>query len=356
MGETKSQRLINLVVVLLTAKRFLSREEIRPRVDGYAGKDEAAFRRMFERDKDELRRMGIAVVTGSNDLDSGEDDAYRIESSSFFLPEIKLTPTEATLVGLASTVWSQDEVAADVRAAVAKLRAAGEEITQDALETLKPRLAAREPAFLTLWQALLARQPVKFTYHQKMRRVNPWRLMLRWGAWYLVCQMRDGSEPKVRIFKLARMETQPELISGHYTAPDPRLVDEKARELEPPAPLSQALLAIRLGAVPQLRRRGQPVDEPAPEGYDLVSLPYAREADIVATVLEAGSNVLVLDPPQVRDQVIARLTSLCAAAPADDLPHDAPAGALPGRRARADGPKPSPKTPTPPIPHSEEGS
>lgn len=311
MAERKTERLINLVIALLATPRFLTREQLRQRVEDYAGRDDQSFQRMFERDKEQLRELGIVVLTGPTDLLSDENDGYRIQPDSYYLPDIHLTALESTLVGLASTVWAEPAIAAEVHQGVAKLRAAGEPVAPATLGTLVPRLTAREQAFPLLWQALMERRPVEFTYHDRLRQVNPWRLTLRFGAWYLIGQETGGGDDdRVRIFKLARMTDRPRVGQGSFAAPDPALVAAKAKTLEPPAPTAEALLAIRHGLAGELRRRGRPVDQPAPMGYDLVVVPYARGDELVASVVEAGADAVVLAPAELRQGVIAALEQI----------------------------------------------
>ena len=58
---TKLERLLNLIAALIHTVVPMTAEEIREEVEGYGGASEASFRRAFERDKDELRSMGIPI-------------------------------------------------------------------------------------------------------------------------------------------------------------------------------------------------------------------------------------------------------------------------------------------------------
>jgi proteasome accessory factor B len=62
----KIERLINLTIALLATKRFLTKSEIFRTVEGYEGSPETK-ERMFERDKDDLRSLGISIEVGSFD-------------------------------------------------------------------------------------------------------------------------------------------------------------------------------------------------------------------------------------------------------------------------------------------------
>jgi proteasome accessory factor B len=63
----KSERLVNLTIALLATKRWLTKAEIFANVAGYSGDSEAKDR-MFERDKDDLRSLGINIELGSSKM------------------------------------------------------------------------------------------------------------------------------------------------------------------------------------------------------------------------------------------------------------------------------------------------
>jgi proteasome accessory factor B len=121
MSRRKTERLLNLVVCLLATRRYLTAEQIRQAVPGYPDGSEA-FKRMFERDKEELRELGIPLETGS---EGDEETGYRIQRQAYELPEIQLTPDEAAVLGLAARVWQRASLAEAASGALLKLRAAG---------------------------------------------------------------------------------------------------------------------------------------------------------------------------------------------------------------------------------------
>ena len=82
----KAERLVNLFILLLSARNFVTRAHIRETIEGYRDMGDGAFERMFERDKDELRSAGVPIITGSNDPDSDEQDGYMVRRDEFELP------------------------------------------------------------------------------------------------------------------------------------------------------------------------------------------------------------------------------------------------------------------------------
>ncbi|MFM9130004.1 MAG: WYL domain-containing protein, partial [Actinomycetes bacterium] len=64
MNESKIERQLNLFFILLNSNRPVTRHEIRSKILDYKNNDsEKAFERMFERDKDDLRKNGIRINT-----------------------------------------------------------------------------------------------------------------------------------------------------------------------------------------------------------------------------------------------------------------------------------------------------
>ncbi len=307
MSARKSERIMNLTICLLMARRFVEREQIRGLVEGYHSLSDAAFERTFERDKDELRALGVPIETGSNSPLFPDEQGYRIRRSDFELPPLEFDAAETAALGLASTVWDQRRLAEDTVRAVAKLRAAGVEPDAGRLAGLAPSMSAHEPAFEPLWQALLTRTRVRFTYRDVERLVEPWSLTYRRGAWF--CLGFDATRAEERVFKVARIADEPRLDGrpGAYTVPD---VDLEARlaSLEPAAPTQEALVAVADGAAPDLRRRSTPADEPSPlAGYTTFRVPYAEGGDVAGELAAYGADVVVLGPPDVRDALVAHL-------------------------------------------------
>ena len=164
MATRKTERILNLTICLLVSGRYLPKAKIREAVEGYHDLSDAAFERTFERDKDELRSLGVPIEVGSFDPLFDDEPGYRILPSEFELPPIDLDPDEASVVGVAARVWQHAGMAESTRSAVAKLRAAGVEPDTSQLGALEPSVQATEPAFEPLWNAVLHRTRVSFGY------------------------------------------------------------------------------------------------------------------------------------------------------------------------------------------------
>src|SRR5215469_14803639 len=189
MSRRKTERLLSLVVCLLSAGRYLSAAQIREAVPGYPDSFEA-FKRMFERDKDELRELGIPLETGTNGS-ADDEPGYRISRQAYELPEIMLEPDEAAVLGLAARVWRSAELAGAAAGGLLKLRAAGIDAEESTQPGIEPRLATGDAAFGPLWRAVRDRRPVSFSYvaagrtAPQVRNLEPWGVVNRHGRWYV---------------------------------------------------------------------------------------------------------------------------------------------------------------------------
>ncbi len=192
MAIAKAERLMNLALCLLGTRRPLTKRELRESIEAYleAGSDDS-FNRMFERDKDDLRELGLVIETVEN-LEG--ETGYLARRDSNRLPAITLDAEEAAALGLAAKVWQQARLAGAASGALQKLRAAGLPEDVDpygAHGALEPRIPVHEAAFEPLMLACRDRRPVVFDYRKanaaqpEQRHVEPWALECWRGHWYL---------------------------------------------------------------------------------------------------------------------------------------------------------------------------
>ena len=180
---------------------------------------------MFERDKEELRSLGIPIEVGYVDRSFEDEPGYRIERSAFELPDIDLTPEEAAVIGLAARVWQHAGLAAATSDALVKLKAAGVTVDRAMLDVVQPQLTAEEPAFEPLWDATRTHTPVRFGYRTSAgtstatRHLQPWGVVSYRGRWYVVGHDTDRSGP--RVFRLSRVQgaVRTDGPAGSYEVP-----------------------------------------------------------------------------------------------------------------------------------------
>ncbi len=319
MSSAKTERLLNLVLALLSTRRYLSFDQIRSAVPGYEGDDDESARRKFERDKAELRELGIPLETGSHSV-WDDEPGYRIASRDYDLPEIDLAPDEAAAVGLAARLWAEAGLAVDASRALLKLRAAGIDVDGPQLPGLEPRVEASEPAFEPLVEAATAGRPISFDYRTATapeptrRRLEPWGIVSWHGHWYVVGHDRDRAA--TRVFRLSRITGKVTAIGADGSVAVPSEVNLLAavREVVPDLPERPARLRVRTGAAYDLRRRAGSVTSEEP-GWDEVVVPVRDVEALADEVVGHGSAVVVLGPPDARSAVIRRLRTLAGATP-----------------------------------------
>ncbi|GGW35006.1 helix-turn-helix transcriptional regulator [Streptomyces xantholiticus] len=316
MAIAKAERLMNLALCLLGTRRPLSKRELRGSIEAYleAGSDDS-FNRMFERDKDDLRELGLVIETVES-LDG--DIGYLARRDSNRLPPITLDAEEAAALGLAAKVWQQARLAGAASGALQKLRAAGMPETEDAYEdrhsALEPRIPVHEAAFEPLMLACRDRRPVLFDYRKansarpEQRHVEPWTLECWRGHWYLAGFDRGrGAE---RVFRLSRITGKVRSSrSGTFTVPVPDVVTvrETVESWAGETATRSALIRLRAGCGYPLRSRATAVRELG-DGWDELEIPYGHGLD--AWLVEFGPDVVVLEPADLRADVVDRLRAV----------------------------------------------
>ena len=315
MAPRKTERILNLTICLLVSGRYLPKSRIRDAVEGYHNLTDAAFERTFERDKDELRALGVPIEVGSFDPLFDDEPGYRIRASEFELPPVDLDADEAAVVGVAARVWQHASMAESTLSALAKLRAAGVDPDTTQLTSLEPSVQASEPAFEPLWTAVLERIRVSFSYRGGARRtLEPWGLTSAKGRWYVIGRDVDRDAP--RMFKLSRIGDLPKRVSraGAYAVPEDLDLRALARSLGPPEPTAEALLAVRAGKAPTLRRRGTPAttEVPLPPGYEVLRVGFGEVRSLAEEICRHAADVVVLEPAELRDAVITGLRAVAS--------------------------------------------
>ncbi len=314
MAAKKTERLLNLVICLLATRRYLTVQQIREAVPGYDDGNEEAFRRMFERDKEELRDLGIPLETGTNARGFDDEPGYRIARRDYQLPDITLEPDEATALALASRLWQAAPLAGATGSALLKLRAAGVE-TPTAASGVDARIGASEPAFEACLAGARDARVLRFSYRtagrpgEEVREVEPWGVVSWRGRWYLVGhdRVRSGT----RIFRLSRIvgAVTPEGPAGAVVRPDGLDLRAMVLRVAEDATDTTAVVRVREGSCWELRRAATSV-RPDTDGWDLAEIGYGDPHRFAERVTAFAADAVVLSPPEARDAVIGRLQAL----------------------------------------------
>lgn len=301
---SKIERLLNLTAVLLDTQRPLTAQELRAQVEGY-GVEDSGFNRMFERDKDDLRSMGVPVEVRPSPADPSTD-GYIIAHDDYYLNDLELTPDELSALNLAVLSTQMDADLVDE--AIWKLGGAVDvnvspDSPQGSIDV--------SPGLAELFKARSQSCPVEFTYSETERLVCPWRLDFKRGRWYVVGF--DLDKQAERNFRLDRIVGRVSERSDLDWVAPPKSIrnDRKPWEYgDSPVTVELWIEASRVAtAVAQLG----PVEE-----IDLVDdgavfrVDVANTDSFYALVTDYLDHAEILSPPKVREGYLARLKEVAA--------------------------------------------
>ena len=327
-----TERLLNLVIALLGTRRGYSKSHLHRTINGYAGsaaaadKADAAFERMFERDKRTLLELGIPIThNGLPGTDPSDQVLYRIKPEDYRVPAIRLDEAAMALVSLAANLWAGATLAGAAQSALRKIAARAATPWYEDETTSQSRIRTAEPAFEPLWDALRSHHRVSFSYRNAgfaestERTVEPWGLGSKYGQWYLAAfDVHKGEE---RSFRLTRI-TSEVMVHARETFDRPAgfSIAPMLGRLGTETPAT-AHIAVPTGTAHWLRsRNGTKIVTDSPwcrPGWEVLRVSY-REAELMADDVAAmGAAGLVVDPPALRDAVAGRLRQAADAATQD---------------------------------------
>lgn len=303
MAGPKLERLLNLTALLLDAARPLTAEHIQ-RSLGYP-EDLATFRRAFERDKDELRAMGIPLRVEKVPGTLPEVDGYRIPRDEYALRDPGLTTDELAALHLAASAVQVEGLPATE--GLLKLGGLVGERTPDLGVQVAPLPA--DPNLARLFAAVADRRPVRLRYHDEERTIDPYRLEFQRGRWYLTGF--DHLRGEERNYRLDRIEGEVEPTDGPTFEPPSTGLPGRARG------------AWELGAEEPVRARVR-IDGPSAQwavqhvgpdhvveqgdGTVVVELPVTNRAAFRSFVLSFLDHAEILEPAELRDDLVAWLS------------------------------------------------
>ena len=189
----KLERLLNLTAALLHADSPLTAETLRDRVGGYP-EQKASFRRTFERDKDDLRAMGIPLRVETVPGVDPPVDGYRLDRREYAGTDLRFDPDELAALHLATSLVRLD----GSDDALVKLGAAAPGAEVDHLGRIP-----FDDSLADLIGAAAERRQVKFMYNEEARSVEPWRVSFARGYWYLSAWDCDREDD--RLFRVDRI-------------------------------------------------------------------------------------------------------------------------------------------------------
>ena len=306
----KSERLINLTIALLATKRFITKSEILKTVEGYEGSPESKDR-MFERDKDDLRSLGIEIEVGTFDPLFNDEAGYRIKQERYQLDLGDVTPLEISLLSLAAQAWQGASLDDAAQRALVKLSSLGIAIDEANLPHSVPFLSDEGLDIPKITRAIAEHQILEFTYRNydlslESRRVVPIGLSTRSGYWYL--SGVDQSIEEVRTFRLDRVIGTFTVKKGPKKFETPENFDseslfERVKSVE-------ATIDVRRGKGTSLRALAASTKSIGE--WDRIQIPILDMKTLSALILWHGDDVYVHSPTDLREIIISSLKEISA--------------------------------------------
>lgn len=306
------ERLINLIAALLDAPRPMTAEEIREQIAGYDQTDKENFRRTFERDKKELRDLGIPIETVETSAWGDDPEGYIIPKDKYYMPEIDLDDDELAALRIVADValGAGDQARAGFR----KLSSDQETSAWNAPHLVwGADVAAEQPLLGPLFAALVDRSPVSFGYvtgdgSRSRRHVEPYSLVHRRGHWYLIGRDVDRDAP--RSFKVSRIE-RVQRGDGSYEIPGDFDLDAHTA-LEPWEVGDAEPIAVEMrfsGPVAWWPQQNMQFADTTTndDGSVDVSLKVAKLDALISWAVGFAPHVEIVAPPEAQERLRAHL-------------------------------------------------
>jgi proteasome accessory factor B len=308
MVSRKSERLINLTIALLATKRFITKSEIFKTIEGYEGSSESK-ERMFERDKDDLRSLGIEIEVGSFDPLFNDEAGYRIKQERYQLDLGDVTALEISLLSLSAQAWQGASLDDAAQRALVKLNSLGIAVDEENIPDSAPFFSDGGLDLPIITRAIAEHQILEFTYRNyeltdEVRSVVPIGLSTRSGFWYFTGV--DQSIEEIRTFRFDRVIGSFTVKRGPKDFETPENFDSKRifeRDID-----THAVIDIRRGKGTSLRALAsstKPIGE-----WDQVQIPILDMRTLSALILWHGDDVYVHSPIELREIIIASLKEL----------------------------------------------
>ena len=259
---------------------------------------------MFERDKDDLRSLGIQIDVNNFDPLFEDEQGYLIKSDSFQFAENEFTKEELLLLTMAANLWHDSAVEIDSQNALLKIQSLSGPVENDMTTTPTLRITEDWQLLVSIFTAVQNKQILEFSYRGKKRQVNPYGLYSSKGFWYLIAFEINV----IKSFKLVRIEGEVDLIGEKdaFEKPVNFNVGNFLKEESNSVGLVSKL-QVRKGAALSLRNKFTVKD--LDSEWDLMDIPYTNEQELLETVLWHGTDLKLIEPAALRQLLVANLES-----------------------------------------------
>jgi len=319
------QRIFSLVLALVASPQGLLKREILSVVYGYsdrlnAGVNEAALERQFERDKDQIRDLGIPIEAIDSPLEPGNNQLtrYRIRKELMEMPAgVRFSAHEIAMLRIAARAWAEGSLTSEAHRILMKVEALGAGLDPQYIG-IEARIGIIETAAPALHRAIEDRTIVTFEYQHPdypdplLRHVAPLSLHREDGRWHLIAHDLDRGVD--RVFLLSRIVSPVRSVAGEKGKQHPAIVASAGERIA--AALHEltsvgARQSLRVVAAPgsraeaRLAERSQVRESHGDQtALSLTTLDYHEMTRELASY---GEEVVVLEPSPLRDAVVDAL-------------------------------------------------
>ncbi|MEX1038342.1 MAG: WYL domain-containing protein [Acidimicrobiia bacterium] len=299
------ERVLNTLIYLLESPRPVTAEEIRRTVPGYSPDSDEAFHRMFERDKNLLRQLGIPLELVA--LDAWEVDfGYTVNPDEYAMEDPGLTDEERASLSLAATMVR----VGGGHFGLDGLRKLGGAERGIAYEPFGADLGAEGDLLGAIFDAVVQRSPLEFDYRGNRRKLNPYGVAFRRGHWYLVGGGAEGE----RIYRVDRVSNVSAGDPGSFRRPegfDPKAVLQ-AHPWETGAddPVEASVIFDPEVAWWASRTLGLEYTDGPLE----VHLPVSNRDAFIGWILSFGPSAEIVAPLDLRAELLSRVDAAVAGA------------------------------------------
>ena len=302
----KIERLVNLTIALLATKRFLTKSEIFRTVEGYEGSPETK-ERMFERDKDDLRTLGIEILVGSFDPIFQDEAGYRINSDTYQLDIGLLSPLDLSLLSLAAQCWQGAALDQAAHRVLRKLRSIGISADELDIPAIHSKLSTSGQDIEIISSAISETALLSFNYISKdlesqRRTVVPFALATHLGFWYVASV--DQMNQEIRIFRLDRVSGRVEKSTPQKNFKAPLDFDFQ-KALRNTQSNNFAILDVQKGKGRLLRNLAISIKDLGE--WDRLEIPIVSMDNLLSLALWHGEDVLVQEPKELVDMIESAL-------------------------------------------------
>jgi proteasome accessory factor B len=292
----KNERLINLAIALISAKRPISKEQIFRSIEGYSGNQEAKDR-MFERDKEALKSLGIDITIAPIDRLFDDEVGYQITEKDYAVSFGDLSAKEIGFLTVAAKIWEETSLAESANEIIRRLHSLG------VAAEIELGPIYQKPTDLTeILEAIHLDNCVSFSYTNEenateTRRLAPFAISSNQGLWYV--HGKDLGLNSLRTFRLDRFASLVEKIDLRINKPKdfqvPSFIEGKV----------SAKIKIRRDLANTLRSKA--IEIIHGDDWDIATIDFPSKDSALFEILWHGDNVEIIEPLELRNTIIQRL-------------------------------------------------